>query len=82
MGKARWSRTKRDDSGVSRGPSFRVATSCVDTYPHHGRSVDSHVANLTFELGVESIAAETELVLVVLSMLNPRSCKKTVCFPR
>jgi len=28
------------------------------------------VANLRFELGVESSAAETELVLVVLHMLN------------
>jgi len=34
------------------------------------REVGEDVANLRFELGVESSSAETELVLVVLRMLN------------
>jgi hypothetical protein len=40
------------------------------------REVGEDVANLRFELGVESSSAETELVLVVLRMLNSWSCKK------
>ena len=35
-----------------------------------GCGLGEDVANLRFELGVESSAAETELVLVVLRMLN------------
>ena len=36
----------------------------------HGCALGEDVANLRFELGVESSAAETERVLVVLRMLN------------
>ena len=43
-------------------------------------NLDEDVANLRFELGVESSAAETELVLVVLRMLNSCGFKKAVSF--
>ena len=33
--------TKREDSGPSRETIFTVATSCVDTQPHEGRSVQT-----------------------------------------
>ena len=39
------------------------------------------VADLRFELRVKGRAAEAELVLVVSSMLNSGSCKKTDGFP-
>jgi hypothetical protein len=42
-----------------------------------GNGIDvKDVANLTFELGVESSAAETEQVLVMSRFLNSCSCKK------
>ena len=50
----------------------------IDT---QGRGLGEDVADLRLELGVKGGAAEAELILVVLWMLNSRSCIKADGFP-